>query len=90
MSVYRNVDRFSFLTAILDKLKNKTKQSKNLMRVQQYSRVVEGVPRKVSLERMPMVWTLVFPSVEECQVQKPCIRVELQFISSTQCLYSEV
>lgn len=77
-------------TERLDQLKNKTKQNKTPDRVKKYSSVVEDIPHKISLKRMPMVLTLVFPSVEECQVQKPRIHDELWFISFTECLYSEV
>lgn len=44
---------------------------------QEDSSVVEDIARNISLKRMSVVLTLVFPSVEECQVQKPCIRDEL-------------
>lgn len=73
----------------LDELtkQNKTKQPG---RVKKSSTVVEDIPHKSSLKMMPMVSTLVFPSVEECLVQKPCIHDELRFISFTECLYSEV
>lgn len=74
-------------TERLDESKN---QNKKPDRVKKYSSVVEDIPHKISLKMMSMVLTLVFPSVEECQVQKPCIRDELRFISFTQCLYSEV
>lgn len=54
----------------------------------QSSSVVEGFLHKVSLKMMPMAWRPVFPSVQECQVQKPCTHDELGFISFTECLYS--
>lgn len=77
-------------TERLDELKqDKTKQKKP-DRVKKYSSVVEDIPHKIGLKMMPVVLTLVFPSAEECQEQKPCIHDELRFISFTECLYSEV
>ncbi|MXQ84196.1 hypothetical protein E5288_WYG014244 [Bos mutus] len=59
-------------------------------RIRKYSSVVEDIPHQIGLKRMPVVLTLVFPSVEECQVRKPRIHDELRFISFTECLYSGV
>lgn len=73
-----------------ERLDESKEQNNKPDRVKKYSSVVEDIPHKISLKRMPMVLTLVFPSVEECQVQKPFIHDELRFISFTQCLYSEV
>lgn len=68
----------------------KKKKRQNPDRVKKDSSVVEGIPQEISLKMMPMLLILVFPSVEECQVQRACIHDELQFISFTECLYSEV
>lgn len=75
-------------TERLDESKKKKRQNPD--RVKKDSSVVEGIPQEISLKMMPMLLILVFPSVEECQVQRACIHDELQFISFTECLYSEV
>lgn len=71
----------------MNEKKNKTQK---LDRVEKYFNVVEIIPHKISLEMMPVVLIFVFPSVEECQVLRAYIHDELQFISFTECLYSEV
>lgn len=70
-----------------ERLDESKEQNNTPDRVKKYSSVVEDIPHKISLKRMPMVLTLVFPSVEECQVQKPLIHDELRFISFTVPLF---
>ena len=62
----------------LDELKTKQNKTKKTWYSQEDSSGVEDIARNISLKRMSVVLTLVFPSVEECQVQKPCIRDELR------------